>query len=87
MDNNIKKVIEAIRKAGQEIERDIVLMDDREDRVIGYAIGEAFKKLASTIEESFTNDDEAAAEEAHRDGRYCGNRHCRQCNTYPPIGD
>lgn len=82
MDSNIKRLIEAIKQAGKQIKDDTVYMDDREDRVIGHAIGQAFETLAHQIEVKFAEESDAD-EEAHRDGKYCGKSSCRRCNTYP----
>lgn len=55
-EDTVKRVVAAIRKAGEEVGSDARLLEDREDRNISYHIEQSFKRLANLIEEEFTED-------------------------------
>lgn len=82
-----QKIVEAIRATAKDILDDTRIMDDRHEREMAYAIEEAFKKLANTIESMIATEgtEDEAIFEAHRDGRYCGNDKCDQCRTPMPT--
>lgn len=87
MDDNIKKIIDAINQAGKEVKDDTAYLDDREDRVIGYAVGEALQKVARQIASAFSEEEDPDADQfmggecpyTHSHTRnWCGYRDCRR---------
>lgn len=86
---DVQRIIQAIRKTGEEIHNEAYLVEGERERIATYEIGTAFQTLARRLETEFATDLSLTVEvrqdkaddqmEAHRDGRDCGWRPCRVC--------